>query len=38
MNKTLSVWDGTNWLGYCTSGGTFTNQPKVVYVDACFWF
>ncbi len=30
---TLSVWNGTNWLGI-TSGGTFTNQPKVVYVDA----
>jgi hypothetical protein len=30
---TLSVWDGSAWLGI-TSGGTFTNQPKVVYVDA----
>jgi len=30
---TLSVWNGTNWVGI-TSGGTFTNQPKVVYVDA----
>ena len=30
---TLSVWNGTNWLGV-VSGGTFTNQPKVVYVDA----
>jgi hypothetical protein len=30
---TLSVWDGSSWLGI-TSGGTFTNQPKVVYVDA----
>ena len=30
---TLSVWSGTNWVGV-TSGGTFTNQPKVVYVDA----
>ena len=32
-DKTLSVWNGSNWLGV-TSGGTFTNQPKVVYVDA----
>ena len=32
-DKTLSIWNGTNWLGV-TSGGTFTNQPKVVYVDA----
>ena len=32
-DKTLSVWDGTNWVAI-TSGGTFTNQPKVVYVDA----
>ena len=31
-DKTLSVWDGIRWLGI-TSGGTFTNQPKVVYVD-----
>ncbi len=30
---TLSVWNGANWVGI-TSGGTFTNQPKVVYVDA----
>ena len=30
---TLSVWNGSSWLGI-TSGGTFTNQPKVVYVDA----
>ena len=30
---TLSVWTGSNWVGI-TSGGTFTNQPKVVYVDA----
>jgi hypothetical protein len=30
---TLSVWNGSQWLGI-TSGGTFTNQPKVVYVDA----
>jgi hypothetical protein len=32
-DKTLSVWDGAAWLGI-SSGGTFTNQPKVVYVDA----
>ena len=32
-DKTLSVWDGSNWVAI-TSGGTFTNQPKVVYVDA----
>ena len=30
---TLSVWSGSNWVGI-TSGGTFSNQPKVVYVDA----
>ena len=30
---TLSVWNGSSWLAI-TSGGTFTNQPKVVYVDA----
>lgn len=32
-DKTLSVWDGNAWQAI-TSGGTFTNQPKVVYVDA----
>ena len=31
-NLTLSVWNGSAWLGIA-SGGTFTNQPKVVYVD-----
>jgi hypothetical protein len=30
---TLSVWNGSAWTGVA-SGGTFTNQPKVVYVDA----
>ena len=30
---TLSVWNGSSWTAI-TSGGTFTNQPKVVYVDA----
>ena len=29
---TLSIWDGSAWQGLA-SGGTFTNQPKVVYVD-----
>ena len=32
-NLTLSIWNGSAWLGLA-SGGTFTNQPKVVYVDA----
>ena len=32
-DKTLSVWDGNNWEGI-SSGGTFTSQAKVVYVDA----
>jgi hypothetical protein len=32
-DKTLSIWNGSAWLGV-VSGGTFTNQPKVVYVDA----
>ncbi len=30
---TLSIWNGSAWTGIA-SGGTFTNQPKVVYVDA----
>jgi len=30
---TLSIWNGTAWNSI-TSGGTFTNQPKVIYVDA----
>ncbi len=30
---TLSVWTGSAWSAI-TSGGTFSNQPKVVYVDA----
>jgi hypothetical protein len=29
---TFSVWNGSAWVGVA-SGGTFTNQPKVVYVD-----
>ena len=32
-NKTLSMWNGTGWLGI-SSGGTFTTQNTVVYVDA----
>jgi hypothetical protein len=32
-DKTLSVWDGNSWEGI-SSGGTFTSQAKVVYVDA----
>ena len=31
-NKTLSYWTGSAWSGI-TSGGTFTVQPTVVYVD-----
>ena len=30
---TLSVWNGSAWSAV-TSGGTFINQPKVIYVDA----
>ena len=33
QDLTLSVWNGSAWIGVA-SGGTFTNQPKVVYVDA----
>ena len=33
QERLFSIWDGTSWLGV-TSGGTFTTQPKVVYVDA----
>ena len=33
QDLTLSVWSGSAWIGVA-SGGTFTNQPKVVYVDA----
>ena len=32
-NKTLSVWNGSTWLGIA-SGGTFTTQPTVIYVDS----
>ena len=30
---TLSLWNGSGWIGIA-SGGTFTNLPKVVYVDS----
>ena len=30
---TLSIWNGSSWSAV-TSGGTFINQPKVIYVDA----
>ena len=32
VNKTLSIWNGTTWVGVA-SGGTFTTQPTVIYVD-----
>jgi hypothetical protein len=32
-NKTLSYWTGSAWSGI-TSGGTFTLQPTVIYVDS----
>ena len=32
-DKTLSIWDGDSWEGI-SSGGTFTSQARVVYVDA----
>jgi len=32
-NKTLSIWSGSNWIGVA-SGGTFTLQPTVIYVDS----
>lgn len=32
-NKTLSYWTGSNWSGIA-SGGTFTLQPTVIYVDS----
>ena len=33
QDLTVSVWNGSAWLAVA-SGGAFTNQPKVVYVDA----
>jgi len=32
-NKALSIWNGSAWLGVA-SGGAFTTQPTVIYVDA----
>ena len=32
-NNTLSIWDGTVWRGVA-SGGTFTTQNTVIYVDS----
>lgn len=32
-NKTLSIWNGLAWLGVA-SGGTFTTQATVIYVDS----
>jgi hypothetical protein len=32
VNNTLYMWDGSIWKGIA-SGGTFTTQPTVVYVD-----
>ena len=32
-NKTLSIWNGSTWLGVA-SGGTFTTQPTTIYVDS----
>lgn len=33
VNNTLSIWDGNTWKGVA-SGGTFTTQPTVIYVDS----
>jgi hypothetical protein len=33
INKTLSIWNGSAWVAVA-SGGSFTELPKVVYVDA----
>lgn len=32
-NRTLSLWNGLTWLGVA-SGGTFTTQATVIYVDS----
>jgi hypothetical protein len=32
-NNTLSIWNGSAWVGVA-SGGTFTTQPTVIYVDS----
>ena len=31
-DQTLSIWNGSNWLGI-VSGGTFLTQPTVIWVD-----
>ena len=31
-DQTLSIWNGSNWLGI-VSGGTFVTQPTVIWVD-----
>jgi len=33
VNRTLSVWNGSSWLSVA-SGGSFTVQPTVIYVDS----
>ena len=33
VNNTLYMWDGSIWKGIA-SGGTFTTQPTVIYVDS----
>lgn len=33
VNQTLSYWNGSSWVGI-TSGGTFSIQATVIYVDA----
>jgi hypothetical protein len=32
-DNTLSIWNGSGWIGVA-SGGTFTTQPSVIYVDS----
>ena len=32
-DQTLSIWNGSNWLGI-VSGGTFVTQPTVIWVDS----
>tara|TARA_Y100000996_G_scaffold337950_1_gene274711 strand:- start:3576 stop:7841 length:4266 start_codon:yes stop_codon:yes gene_type:complete len=32
-DKYLAVWNGTGWIGIA-SGGTFTTQPRLIWVDA----
>jgi hypothetical protein len=33
VNRTLSIWNGSGWIGVA-SGGTFTTQPTTIYVDS----